>query len=190
MDRNMQAVVSDAIASDRLCPILLGSVGTAGGTVRMWTGLGDLTWNGDVYTGGGDLVSVGAIEEKHDSQVSAQGTVFSLSGVNPDDLSIALSEIRQGLPGKLWFAVLDGDSGVLVGEPVQIFSGLTDVPTIDDGGDTITISLSIENRLIDLERARVRRYTPEDQKAVYPDDKGFDYVAGLQEAEVSWGTGL
>jgi hypothetical protein len=62
-----------------------------------------------------------------------------------------------------------------------------DVMTIDETGETCSITLTAENRLIDLERPRVRRYTSEDQKSLHPNDKGFDFVNSLQEAEIKWG---
>ena len=59
--------------------------------------------------------------------------------------------------------------------------------SINDTGETLTISVSIESRLIDLERPRIWRYTSEDQKRVYPTDKGFDFVNDLQSKQIIWG---
>ncbi len=39
-----------------------------------------------------------------------------------------------------------------------------DVMTITEAGDSSTISIACENKLIALERSKERRYTPEDQK--------------------------
>ena len=85
---------------------------------------------------------------------------------------------------------VDIDGGTIDGATVdsyQIFSGRMDVMTIDETGETCSITLTAENRLIDLERPRVRRYTSEDQKSLHPNDKGFDFVNSLQEAEIKWG---
>ena len=46
------------------------------------------------------------------------------------------------------------------------------------------ISLTCESRLVDLERAEVRRYTDADQQAEYPGDRFFEFVPALQEAEI------
>jgi hypothetical protein len=43
--------------------------------------------------------------------------------------------------------------------------------------------------LIDLNRAREWRYTHESQQQISPGDRGFEYVAGLQEREIRWGLG-
>jgi hypothetical protein len=74
-----------------------------------------------------------------------------------------------------------------VADPVLQFEGRLDVPAIEDGEDTATIAISYESELIDLERARERRYTPEDQAIDYPGDLGFAYVAALQDAQITWG---
>ena len=58
---------------------------------------------------------------------------------------------------------------------------------IEEGADTSTITVSVESKLIDLERARTLRYTDESQKARFPNDKGFQYVNDLQDKKFNWG---
>jgi hypothetical protein len=62
-----------------------------------------------------------------------------------------------------------------------------DQMNIDDGPETSTIELKVENRLIDLERARVARYTSGYQKSVYPNDSGLDFIEDLQDKQIPWG---
>ena len=62
-----------------------------------------------------------------------------------------------------------------------------DVMTIEDAGATATINVSAESRLIDLDRSRTRRFTSEDQKIDYPNDKGLEMVASLQDKQITWG---
>jgi hypothetical protein len=69
------------------------------------------------------------------------------------------------------------------------FAGRLDVPTIMDGADRCEIQITYESRLIDLNRAREWRYTHESQQQISPGDRGFEYVAGLQEREIRWGLG-
>ena len=59
--------------------------------------------------------------------------------------------------------------------------------TIKDSGETSTIELTVESRLIDLQRQRERRFTDADQKYFYPGDTGLQYVAGLQDQVIYWG---
>jgi len=69
----------------------------------------------------------------------------------------------------------------------QIFSGYMDEMNIEEAPETSTIELKVENKLIDLERARTRRYTNAYQKSVYPGDLGLDFVEDLQDKKVVWG---
>jgi hypothetical protein len=49
------------------------------------------------------------------------------------------------------------------------------------------ISVRYENSLVDLQRVRVRHYTHEDQTFEHPTDMGFEYVATLQDKQITWG---
>jgi hypothetical protein len=153
------------------------------GTAFAWTGYGPKTWNGDLYQGVGDLASFGRMEES--SVVKATGTVMVLSGVKSSLISLALTESYQGRKAEIYFAVLDS-SGSVIADPYQIFGGRMDVMEIEDNGQTATISVTVENELIDLFRPRTRNYTPEDQKQHYPGDLGLDFIPFIQDAEVVW----
>lgn len=184
MSRDLNASLLAASLSASINPIMLVRVGSASGDMRMWTGYGPLEWGGYTWLGGGTLLGISPVQETGD--VQADGIALSLSGVPSEMISLALGDARQGLPAEVYIGALD-DEGALLGDPYLLFSGLTDVPSIDDTGEDVRISITAENRLIDLERPRVRRYTPEDQKAEYPNDKGFDFVAGLQDKQITWG---
>ena len=81
--------------------------------------------------------------------------------------------------------VLAGDS--LVIDPYLLQQGKLDIGIIEDNGETCTIAVTYEGRLIDLERPRESRYTHEDQQRFFPGDKGFDQVEALQDRELTWG---
>ena len=69
----------------------------------------------------------------------------------------------------------------------ELFSGYMDQMNIEEAGDTATIEMAVENKLIDLERARVARFTSGYQKSVYPGDLGCDFIEDLQDKKISWG---
>jgi hypothetical protein len=62
--------------------------------------------------------------------------------------------------------------------------------TIDEGPEESVIAVSAESRLVDLERARERRYDHRDQQIVHPGDMFFEYVPSIVEAEIVWGKSL
>lgn len=83
--------------------------------------------------------------------------------------------------------VLGMPEGGLIGDPKIVFKGRLDVGVIDDGAESCTVALTYEHELIDLERPREWRYTDQHQKRFHPNDRGLEYIAGLQNAEVNWG---
>jgi len=75
----------------------------------------------------------------------------------------------------------------LVGDMNEIFSGFMDQMNISEEADSSTITLTIENKLIDLEQPRTARYTSAYQKSKYSGDKGLDFIESLQNKEIFWG---
>ena len=71
----------------------------------------------------------------------------------------------------------------------EIFAGYMDQMDIEELPETSTIHLKVENKLVDLERARVARYSSSYQKSIYPTDFGLDLVESIQDKEIVWGRG-
>ncbi len=86
MARNLHSDLNTAIQQDEVHPILLVKINTSGGDVRVWTGIGDLTFNAEVYTGTGNFLGITPVQEKTD--LSALGVGFSLTGVPSDLISL------------------------------------------------------------------------------------------------------
>lgn len=147
--------------------------------LRIWTGYGDRTIGGQTYTGAGALLNIGGLEEAGD--LSAKGVTLTLSGISSSIVSLALNEPYQGRSCRILFGVVN------VNDSVELFSGLMDVMTIEDSGETSTITLTVESKLVALERPVVRRYTHESQQALYPGDTFFSFVTDLQDKEIVWG---
>lgn len=185
MSRTLTAAMLSELQAGTVRPALLAAIETASGTVRVWSGIGDLVWGGNTYTGVGDLGGVSAIKET--SSLEATGCNFQLSGVPASMVSTALGQIRYGRSAKLWLALLDA-SGAVIADPYAIFSGLTDNATIDETPEAPRITIAAESRFIDLDRPRNRRYTTEDQQIDYPADLGFEFVPGLQDAQIIFGS--
>jgi len=162
------------------------------GNVYLWSGVGSIVTTGSLgtlpnatWTGVGTLGSIGAVEET--AELRATGCVFTLSGADTSVISLALSEHVQGRPVTWWLAFFD-DNWAMLDAPIQVFKGRMDTMEIAEDGPTCIVRLTAENRLIDFERpANPRFYTAEDQKRLYPGDKGLDYVQSLQEKTIYWG---
>jgi hypothetical protein len=172
------------LGAGKIKPVLFLQMQFLDGPIFVWSGLGNLNWNGRVWVGLGTLGTISPIEES--SEIKATNVTFTLSGIPQDLIRHALSQVRQGNPVQLWFGAL-GDNNNVLADPLQIFAGRMDVPTIDEGAQTSTISIAVENRLIDLNRSRERRFTDQDQQIDHPGDLGFQYVQFIQGWNGTWG---
>tara|TARA_R110000824_G_scaffold49508_1_gene139044 strand:+ start:250 stop:822 length:573 start_codon:yes stop_codon:yes gene_type:complete len=157
--------------------------------LRVWTGYGDFTVEGQIYTGLGNLISISSVQET--AETKASGVKIVASGINTDVLSTALNQTQQGVIVNVYFGVLTTTSNALavVDDPYEIFSGFVDSVNINESGDTSTISFDIESKLISLERPLDFRYTDQDQKHFFPNDKGLEFVDDLQDKSIDWGGG-
>ncbi len=185
MVRSLTAGMVTEVTATSLQPILLAKMEFDSADLNLWTGVGDLVFSGDTYTGAGDLLSFSNIEET--SNLRAVGMTAVLSGIPSSIITIALAEDYMGRAVTIWFGALNS-SGALVADPEPIFAGLIDSMPIEDAGNTATIQIQAENRLARLEESRVRRYTPEDQAIDYSGDLGLDFVATLNDGrDIVWG---
>lgn len=185
MARALTAAMLAAMATGNVKPLILYEGEFSGGTVRLFTGEGTIEWNGNTFTGSGQMLNITAIQEV--SELQAVNFTISLNGQVQSLLSIALGQVRRGKPGRVWLGLLN-DAGALIDDPFLCFSGRADKPDIVPDPESATIAVAYESRLIDASRRRERRYTSEDQQIDYPGDLGFDYVPSLQDTVFTWGT--
>lgn len=183
MARDLTAALNTEMKADTLQPFVLVELQYPSGTIRFWNGLGDLTALSQTWTGGGNLLTITEVRETE--SVVATGVIFGLSGIPSAALSNALSQDYQDRLAKMYIGAFN-NAGAVVADPYLVFEGRMDVQTIQDDGTTATVQVSTESRLVDLERARERRYTPEDQELDFSGDKGFEFVVSLQNKEVIW----
>ncbi len=184
MSRSLTSGMQTAVTADLVRPITLVQCAFDSGNLNLWSGIGDLTVDSVDYVGAGSLLSIGEITES--SELSANGITVTLSGVTSPLITKARDEDYQGRELKVLLGAMDASNGV-ISDPVVIFSGFMDVMVINESGETATIQVTVENRLIEFEKTRIRRYTAEDQKIDYPNDKGLEFVAEMAEKEIVWG---
>ncbi len=207
MSRDLSANTIEAINEDTVNPFFAVELLFDGNNVlRMWTGQGTLTLasDGTEWAGAGTLLNISTVEET--SELAVKGATITLTGIPSEVISLALSQPYQGRVCNIYFGtfttgnVLQENSDYILlqdGTRIEvqstsqgfnsIFSGYMDQMNIAEGADTSTIELLVENKLIDLERARVARFTSGYQKSIYPGDLGLDFIEDLQDRNISWG---
>lgn len=190
MSRTVPAALLTALDGDEIEVFYAVDLAFDSGNIRLWTGYGDKTINSQTYTGSGNLLTIDGLEEVSD--LSARGTTLTLSGLDTTIVTYALTEEYQGRLVTIYWGVGTNT--------VEVFSGYMDKMTIQDAGDSAAISLTVESRLIALERPNVRRYTRESHAAVrlrkWLDDGNsgtpaadtfFDWTTQLQDRQIVWG---
>lgn len=204
MSRELAPLVLDELSKAVLEPFFTVELDFDSGPLYMWTGYGNLTIGAKTYIGAGQVLNVSSVSET--TEMEAKGATITVSGIPSSFLSVALQEPYQGRECHIFFAVtvnqqlLLEDGGlilteagdIIVTEPsgiklTEIFSGELDQMNIEENADTAVISVTAENVLIKLERPVVRRFSDQDQKSRFPDDKGLEYVASLQDKDILWG---
>ena len=206
MSRDLSDNTIDNISQDVVYPFFATELKFDGdNTLRLWTGQGTLVLeDGTSWVGTGNLLNISAIEET--SELAVKGATLTLSGVPSEVLSLALSEPYQGRVCNIYFgtfsqgSILQESSSYILlqdGSRInletgdkdfnEIFSGYMDQMNIEESGETSTIQLLVENKLVDLERARVARFTSGYQKSIYAGDLGLDFVEDLQDKQIPWG---
>lgn len=158
-----------------------------GGDLRLWTGVGPLTYAGEEYTGAAGVMQIGAAPQATDG--SAEGIQISLNGLDAAAVSVALAEPYQRARVTVYLALMGGDPPGVV-EAEVFFSGLADQMPIEDDPSNPLIALSVEPRTVDFRRARPVRWTAQDHLRRFPtagDLNGF-HLAGASEARsLPWG---
>lgn len=211
MSRDLATAISGALGDQEVsvfwaCDLLFDSPND----LYFWSGIGDLVLDGKTYVGAGDLLGISELRESSD--IAAYGATLTLSGIPSSIISVALAEPYQGRraivkfgfrfdpvnsvlydgtwnDAKYWMDTIGwNDSGTLsvLTNAFTVFTGEMDEMNIQFGADTVTISLAVESRLVDLNRPRIRRYTDADQQSRFGGDMAFEFVTRLQDEDLQW----
>tara|TARA_R110002020_G_scaffold369799_1_gene581597 strand:- start:727 stop:1695 length:969 start_codon:yes stop_codon:yes gene_type:complete len=157
------------------------SIGSA--ALRLWTGYGETTIDGNVYYGSADLGTIGAVEQTE--KLEAKGVKLSITGIPSNIITEAMSQQYSGRQVIIYFGVLSNGQISLV--PYKLFNGFMNVMSITQSGAQSSVTIDCENYLVNLKRVSPIRYTDENQKALHPNDNSLRFVTALQNKEILWG---
>lgn len=188
MSRTIAASIITKLSQDTVYPFYAVDMNFDSTPIYAWTGLGEISLHGNTYTGTGQLLQISEVQETQD--IAAKGMTLALSGIPSGLLSLALTEPYQGRTCKVYLGFMTSwESPDSSPDTMEIFSGYMDQMNIDEGPETSTIKMTVESRLIDLERPRNRRYTRENQQIRHSGDRAFDFVESMQSQRLTWGGG-
>ena len=189
MTRSIGSDFSTQLSSGSIRPFYAVSIAFKDSTLRLWPGYGSLFFDSNTFIGSANLLSISNINETAD--IRASGVKLSLSGIDSSILSSSISQDSEGGTVKIYFGLLKTEDNrtQVVDTPYELFDGNLDTIQISEQGNTATITITVENKLIMLERPRNRSYTDQDQKNLFAGDKGLEFVDDLQDKELIWGGG-
>jgi hypothetical protein len=163
------------------------------GTLFLWTGVGEKTWNGDPYLSGLDLVQMKAGAENADGATSP--TTFTLAWrdkATARDLIAATLQARSGGQVHVAKGWLD-DAGQIVVDPIYTWVGRISAPVIQEGrpsdteGASLTIQVTAEEYQADRDRSHRFRITLASQLEFDATDTGLAHQASLSSEDLKWG---
>ena len=181
---DIPAAVASRLANDEQKIAFGVSLEFDSGTLNLWSGIGDFIGSdGLTYTGAGELLNIENVDE--DKELSSTNMTIGISGLSENIVTYATTEDYQNRPMTIKMFFFHPDTDDEIGN-VILFKGRMDTLTVVDG-DSFSVVISAENKLIDLTRPKNLFYTAETQNFLYSGDKGLEFVAKIREQTVNWG---
>jgi hypothetical protein len=145
----------------------------------------DVVYDGNTYQAVGHLMGISDIEEA--AEVIVSSVTLSLSGIDQVWISNVLQEDYIDRTVKIYTAFMD-ESWALVVDPVLIFEGRMDQPSIEEDPDagTSSVSVSATNAWVDFSRKTGRHTNHEEQTLHFAGDKGFEFASEVTP-DIIWG---
>lgn len=146
-------------------------------SVCVWTGVGELVYDGKTFLGVGDFGGVSKVSEHADGTLDAVS--YTLSGVENEIIDTLISEMLdaniEGRAARLWLAAFDPDMAI-IGAPVLLRNDLmNDLSTVDEAGQSLA-RLEASPPGVSRGVASPRVYSDLDQQAEYPGDDFFKNI--------------
>ena len=171
MTRGLTTAASNAAANAQVAAEYIVELNFSSGYVRVWSGIGTLSWNSLSWTGVGELGSIGVIQEQEG--VVATGVTLTLDVTDSSLLSTALTEDYQGRSATIWLSFFDPSTLAIVDDPVNIFAGIMDNMVVADRGSEGSITINAESYLRRLDHAEEQRRTDVNKQERFSGDLGL-----------------
>lgn len=144
----------------------------------------NLTWDGNIYLASQWLGFSGISET---SELLVNSVTVSLSGADQQVVALLLQESYLNRRMKIRTAMLN-EALQVIADPVLIFDGRMDRPTIAVDPDNGQVACSVEGISIwtDFDRRPGRHSNDAEQQNLFPGDKGFAQVSVIPD-QIFWG---
>ena len=161
----------------------IAGVGPMREVFRIWSGLGDLDWNGVIWKGtdsdNGAIVAVSSVTDA----VGSPNNRATISVSVPSEAVRELLAADIGPVTTVLQYIYSLDNGRTYRATSAGLAGQLSNPRFGDGIYTV----EIETWSGDVDRGEPKFWSDETQRAEYPGDKGFEFVRALEQGlEIKW----
>jgi hypothetical protein len=159
-------------------------------TIRLCDGAGVVSFDGKIFTGQdatyGTLYSVDEIKDGSGDEAPAVTlTLAPASNAAEADIS---SAAMQGSQVTFWLGVVDPTNGLVVGEPLVVFLGELDIPTLRASDNSLLLDLQISSAFEEFffndDGARL---SDTFHQSVWPGEKGMSFCVAILH-QLYWGS--
>lgn len=157
----------------------------SGGTSRLCSWNKTLTWGGYDWSGLGQLLSLGNVDESEGADPRA--ITISIAAAQQEWLAVAIGPVEEyrGRAAKLYMCPLD-ESYQLVGTPALAWRGIMDTVNIGISGKEGGVQIKCETAAYALKRRPVFRINAAQHKLRHPGETGLDYLNDLIANPQRW----
>jgi hypothetical protein len=185
-DRGLSSTLNTALSSQAANLALLVALDWPGGYVRVWTGVGSVSWNSYTWTGTGQL---GSIDKIGDSLTSGDvGVQLTFNYLDDSLRNAILGTDPVGRAADIWLATIDPATKVVTADATLdlLFPGFIDEVGIEDAGSTGAITVRLASELARLRRPTAWQLTDAHQQKIFAGDKGCEFAPRMDEP-ILWG---
>lgn len=150
-------------------------------TLRVLDGSGELTIDGQLFTGFDPVFGVLDTISAHEEAIAEEAPELTIGFLPPDASAAATlaSGLMQGSQVRIMLGAFDPVSNSVIGVPEQLFLGEVDVPTyeLSQGRRSVSYTVvSVFERLFEVHEGE--RASDGWHQAIWPGEKGFEHVTG------------
>lgn len=161
------------------------------GTYALWTGAGEINYNGLIYRAGGSLIEIEPIDQNADGSVGRLSMVLNADpekGLTDDVLIRLFDEDWHNKPVLVQLALLDTATNQIAFAKVWFRGRLEFAEYLE--GDVNRIEATCASTSIDLSRSGGGYRNDSTQRLIDPDDtslEGIGTLGGALEKDAKWG---
>ena len=150
--------------------------------LRFTTKLDNIQFEGETYFGLGSLGSVSTPSQ--DGELSPAVYEVGLSGISDEILEAVAQLNYMNHKATAYIQFMDAEFND-VSTPQVLWKGLTDGAVVNYG-KTSSVTINVRDRMVDWARPKLEYYNNGDQQKLFPDDRGFEFIAEVNQKDAAW----